>query len=184
MKKIPHGLAVIAATALFLAGCAPAAEIPAASENDQDPPVAADEDSTETGETGDDSPEDADFGEVLGVVKINDFTTYAITELRNCEPLNDGTIERELELQGFGEHEGTPIQIDVYKQMVAGSAGNEVSWSGPEGVFGSSDIASITWAGEGDNVLGSSTLVDGATQSEKIMVGFDLQVPAETVACR
>lgn len=47
--------------------------------------------------------------------------------MRRCEPLNDGTIERELELQGLGEHDGQRIQIDVYKQMIAGQAAHEVS---------------------------------------------------------
>jgi hypothetical protein len=123
-------------------------------------------------------------GTILGTVRINDFTTYAITDMRRCEPLNDGTIERELELQGLGEHDGQRIQIDVYKQMIAGQAAHEVSWSGPEGVFGSSDIASLTWGPDETNILGSSELVDSLGQTEKILIGFDLQVPTETIPCR
>lgn len=181
MKKFPIGFATLAVTALFLTGCSSDLDAPGSSENDQNESVIT-EDSPP--ENDDNSLENSETGEVLGVVRINDFTTYSITELRNCEPLNDGIIERELELQGFGQHEGERIQIDVYKQMVAGSAGNEVSWSGPEGVFGSSDIAGITWAPDGASVLGSSELVDSMTQTERLMIDFDLQVPSETVACR
>lgn len=180
MKKFPLGLAALAATALLLASCSGSDVL--------DPAEADQERHASTGENSsaskDSSPEDVETGEALGTVRINDFTTYTITELRNCEPLSDGTIERELELQGFGQHEGTPVQIDVYKQMVAGNAGNEVSWSGPEGVFGSSGSAQVTWGPDNASVLGSATLVDAQTQTEKIMLNFDLQVPAETVACR
>lgn len=181
MKKFPIGLTALAAGALLLASCSSGSDELDPSEANQDSSVSTGESSAEGNES---SPEDVDAGEVLGTVRINDLTTYTITELRNCEPLDDGTIDRELELQGFGQHEGDRVQIDVYKQMVAGSAGNEVSWSGPEGVFGSSGVAQITWGPDEANVLGSSTMVDGLTQTERIRVAFDMQVPAETVACR
>lgn len=182
MKKISTGLALLATAALLLSGCSSNPPEPVSTDNNPDESVVNEDDSPDV--TTPDGETDAEPASVLGTVRINDFTTYAITELRNCEPLNDGTIERELELQGFGEHEGERIQIDVYKQMIAGSAGNEVSWSGPEGVFGSSEVASITWGPGDTNVLGSSEMVDSMTQTERLMVGFDLQVPPDTVACR
>ena len=181
MKKFPIGVAALAATTLLLASCSSDSDVVDSTQGDQDSSVSTGEDSSES---NDSSAEDAETGEALGTVRVNDFTTYTITELRNCEPLSDGTIERELELQGFGEHEGDRVQIDVYKQMVGGSAGNEISWSGPEGVFGSSGVAQITWGPDSANVLGSSTMVDAQTQEEKIKVAFDLQVPDETVDCR
>lgn len=174
MKKVHIGLASLATTALLLSGCSSEPDVPNQSEVNQEPPASTEES----------APESNEPAESLGAVRVNQAITYSITELRNCEPLNDGTIERELELQGFGEHEGERIQIDVYKQMVAGGAANEVSWSGPEGVFGSSDIAQITWGPDGASVLGSSELVDSMTQTERLMISFDLQVPTETVACR
>lgn len=174
MKKLHTGLASLAATALLLTGCSSDLDVPIESEVNQEAPASTEEN----------APESNESTESLGVVRINQVITYSITELRNCEPMNDGTIERELELQGFGQHEGERIQIDVYKQMVAGSAGNEVSWSGPEGVFGSSDVAGITWGPDDASVLGSSELVDSMTQTERLMISFDLQVPTETVACR
>lgn len=175
MKKFLIGLA-LAAMAILITGCSSdsGADTLGAPETNPDPPVG-----TAEGNADDVAPSDA-----LGAVRINDSRSYAITELRNCEPLSDGTVERELELQGFGQHEGVRIQIDVYKQTVAGVASNDVSWSGPEGVFGSSDGATITWGSDDSHVLGSSMLVDGLNQTEKIMIDFELQVPAETVACR
>lgn len=182
MKKLPTGIALLATAALLLSGCSSDSHEPVLTENSPDESIVSEADSPENPTT--DGEADAEPASILGTVRINDFTTYAITELRNCEPLNDGTIERELELQGFGEHDGERIQIDVYMQMVAGSAGNEVSWSGPEGVFGSSEIARITWGAGDMNVLGSSEMVDSMTQTERLMIGFDLQVPVDTVACR
>ena len=182
MKNLPVGIAALAFTTLMLGGCASASVEPSAPGSDSNHSATSEDVSPESSAT--DSEPVTEPGAALGTVRINQLTTYAITELRNCEPLKNGTIERELELQGFGEHNGEPIQIDVYRQKVAGSAANSVSWSGPEGVFGSSDVARITWAPEDANVLGSSELIDSLTQTEKILIGFDLQVPAETVACR
>lgn len=174
MKKFHIGLASLAATALILTGCSSDPDDSSQSEVNQKSPTS----------TEGNTPESNEPAESLGTVRVNQAVTYSITELRNCEPLNDGTIERELELQGFGQYEGERIQIDVYKQMVAGNAGNDVSWSGPEGVFGSSTVATITWGPDGASVLGSSELVDSMTQTERLMISFDLQVPTETVACR
>lgn len=118
-----------------------------------------------------------------GIV-IVDGTEYSITELRNCEPLVDGVFERELELQGLGEADGERVQIDVYLQQANGVDLHEVSWSGPEGVFGGPENPNITLDAAGTSVRGVATLVDGMTQTETVQVDFDLAVPAETIACR
>ncbi|PFG20100.1 hypothetical protein [Serinibacter salmoneus] len=182
MKTVSRGFASLAIATLMLSGCSSSSHAPDLAENSPDESTVSEEDSHEDSTAGEVA--DGERASIMGTVRVNDLTTYAITEVRNCEPLNDGTIERELELQGFGEHDGERIQIDVYKQMVAGSAGNEVSWSGPEGVFGSSGVANITWGSGDANVLGSSEMVDSMTQTERLMIGFDLQVPVETVPCR
>lgn len=127
--------------------------------------------------------EDTSAGQVRGVVTV-DGTSYDITELRNCEPIDDGTIERELELQGLGEHEGERVQIDVYLQKIAGTTLHEVSWAGPEGVFGGPEDPNVTLDAAGTSVRGVATLFDSMTQTDTVEVDFDLEVPAETIDCR
>lgn len=109
-------------------------------------------------------------------------TTYQITELRRCEPLQMEMFDRDLELQGSGEHDGQRVQIDVYVQKIAGQQSDDVSWAGPEGVFGGPQDASVNY--DGNTVSGSATLVDGLTQEEELPVSFDLEVPSEILDCR
>ncbi|GAA1862245.1 hypothetical protein ACFQZV_13120 [Microbacterium koreense] len=173
-------LAGLATATLLLAGCASDADVAGPSEVDQEPPVS----------TEGNAPEDDEPVESRGAVRVNEATTYSITELRRCEPLDDEMIERELELQGFGEHDGERVQIDVYLQTLAGAPQNHVSWAGPEGVFGSDPLdggrgdARVTWGPDDASVLGSATMFDALAGEERIMLDFDLEVPADTVACR
>lgn len=112
-------------------------------------------------------------------------TEYAIGDLRRCEPLEDDMIEVELELQGFGESaDGERVQIDVYVQTIGGTPLDDVSWAGPEGIFGnnSTDGADVTFTG--DQVSGTATMVDALSQTEELDITFDLPVPAELIACR
>jgi len=108
--------------------------------------------------------------------------TYEITEVRRCDPLVMDMLERELEVQGMGDHEDERVQIDVYVQEVGGTRLDEVSWTGPEGVFGGPEDARVTF--DGSRVSGSATLVDGLTQEQTLPVSFDLEVPAEILSCR
>lgn len=174
MSRTPFALTALIAVGLALTGCAGTAY----------PDLGANEPATPAHDTetpaGDSAPSPAD---VRGLVTV-DGVSYEISELRNCEPLSDGTVERELELQGIGKHEGSRVQIDVYVQKLLGNPFDEVSWAGPEGVFGGPEDAAITLNDSGTRVSGSATLVDAATQSETIAVEFDLEVPAETIACR
>ncbi len=126
-------------------------------------------------------------GEALGTVTV-DGVLYDIDTLRNCEPLEDGPFDTELELQGRGTVSdgagydgGDWVQIDVYVRSMSGTSMNEVSWAGPEGVFGGGDAPTITLT-EG-TVTGSATPVDALTQSESIEVTFDLPVPDELINC-
>lgn len=122
-------------------------------------------------------------GTVRGVVNVNG-TAYEITELRNCEPLEQDMVETELELQGLGEHKGERVQIDVYLRTIAGNPANDVSWAGPEGVFGGPENPNVTLDAAGTSVRGVATLTDSMTQTDTVEVDFDLEVPAETIDCR
>jgi len=126
---------------------------------------------------------DPEHGDARGVVTV-DGIRYEITEVRACEPLDDGTVERELELQGLGDFEGDRLQLDVYVQTVAGMPFDDVSWHGPEGIFGGPDDADVIVADGGASVSGTATLHDAATQTETVQVEFDLEVPDEELACR
>lgn len=172
--------------------------LPAATESQQDAEEDASQDNGQQGaeDAGDESETDGEtqeeanaaeetpgHGEARGVVTV-DGITYEITEVRACEPLDDGTVERELELQGLGDFEGDRLQIDVYVQTVAGMPFDDVSWAGPEGIFGGPDDADVTVADGGASVSGTATLHDAATHTETVQVEFDLEVPDEEVACR
>ena len=180
MKKFPLGLAALVATTLFLTGCSSDSDAANPSADDPEAPVSTEENPSERSEPA----------EALGAVRVNETITYSITELRKCEPLVDDMIERELELQGVGEHDGGRIQIDVYLETIAGAPHDHFSWAGPEGVFGSDPLdgndgdARITWGPDNASVLGSATLFDSMTGEKQILVDFELKVPAETVACR
>lgn len=121
------------------------------------------------------------LGEIVGHVEVAG-TIYDITEVRRCDPLQMEMLDRELEVQGFGVHGGERVQIDVYVQEVAGQRLDEVSWAGPEGVYGGPEGASVSF--DGDTVSGSATLVDGLTQESTLAVSFDLEVPSEILDCR
>ncbi|UFU03750.1 hypothetical protein LQF12_03835 [Ruania suaedae] len=125
--------------------------------------------------------EEPAVGSAAGTVSV-DGVEYEITELRNCEPLQDGAVDRELELQGFGEHEGERTQVDVYVQELAGTPYDDVSWSGPEGVYGGPQDAVVEL--DATSVRGTATLMDSLTQTETVSIEFELEVPAETIACR
>lgn len=109
-------------------------------------------------------------------------TTYQITELRRCDPYEVEMFDVELELQGFGEHDGQRVQIDVYVQKIAGQQFDDVSWAGPEGVFGGPEDALVDY--DGDTVSGTATLLETMHQEAKLPVTFDLEVPSEILDCR
>src|SRR5690606_13738842 len=109
-------------------------------------------------------------------------TTYDILEVRRCEPLQKEMLDRDLEVQGFGVHGGERVQIDVYVQEVAGQQLDEVSWAGPEGIFGGPEDAAVPF--DGSVVRGSATVRDSLTQEQTLPVTFELEVPDEIVRCR
>jgi len=177
------------ATALsaLLAACGGADE--AAPADDQDgtatpgaPAQAEDADSeAEAAETESSAESDAP-ADIIGSV-IVDGVEYGISQVSRCEPFEDQNIDRELELQGFGQApDGSRVQIDVYVQQIAGMPFDDVSWAGPEGVYGNPDDASVE--ASDSHVQGTATLNDARGDGTTIEVSFDLPVPAELFACR
>lgn len=142
----------------------------------------AQEDSTDGGETAQDL-------EVVGTFTVNN-QEYQLHEVRRCIPSEAEGVERELELQARGSlaewsDYGSDdwVQADIYVQEIAGQKYDDVSWSGPEGVFGSTvDPAEVAFSGA--LVAGRATLVDGLTQEDTVVVSFTVEVPAEEVDCR
>lgn len=142
----------------------------------------AQEDSTDGGETAQDL-------EVVGTFTVNN-QEYQLHEVRRCIPSEAEGVERELELQARGSlaewsDYGSDdwVQADIYVQEIAGQKYDDVSWSGPEGVFGSTvDPAEVAFSGA--LVVGRATLVDGLTQEDTVVVSFTVEVPAEEVDCR
>lgn len=133
-----------------------------------------------------DDPEDigsAESGTTRGVV-IVDGVSYDITDVQNCEPYADDIVDRQLELQGFGEHDGERLQIDVYIETLAGMPVNDVSWMGPEGVFGGPEDANVMLDSSGTSVRGNAVLFDSLTMEDTVSIEFDLEIPDDTYACR
>lgn len=178
----------------------------AADEPETEPEKADEPGETETAEDGEaaeapaDEPETTDELEAaeLGTVTVAG-STYAITELRNCEPLEMAGLEGELELQGFGRaDDDSRVQVDVSISGNAAGALHEVSWSGPEGVRGNQAMeAGGAWTDNmqtslgsppielgDDRVSGAMPVLDAMTQDDPIDLAFDLEVPSELIACR
>lgn len=175
----PVALVALAAMAFVLAACGDDSDDADTSSSDR-PPAENTDASDDTEEA--DAPEGPSDG-AEGTVVV-DGTEYEITRLRNCDPLDDGTVERELELQGLGEVDGERVQIDIYVQTLNGVPLNDVSWAGPEGIFGGDADAAVEIAADGSSVTGSATLLDAMTHTETVDIEFDLAIPSETIACR
>lgn len=124
---------------------------------------------------------DAAPAAVLGTVEAGG-VTYEITQVRRCDPLQTDMVDRELEVQGLGEQDGQRVQIDVYVQQIAGTQLDDVSWAGPEGIFGSPEDAQVVF--DGSTVSGSATLRDAHEHVETLAVSFELEVPDEILQCR
>ncbi|KOX09967.1 hypothetical protein [Nocardiopsis sp. NRRL B-16309] len=128
-----------------------------------------------------------DAGTVLGTVSV-DGVEYEITEVRNCVPLEQAGVEREVELQGRGSVDGETIQVDAYVQTIGGAPMDSISWSGPEGVFGSNQGATgsgqeVALEVSGSQATGSAVLNDALAGTETVSVEFTLPVPDELVDC-
>lgn len=185
MRARLRAVAVAAAVLMATAACAGTDSEPEGPPEEEPVATAAGEDEATLPEPEAEPEDDADAqaATVRGTVTV-DGTRYEITELRNCDPYQDDMVDTELELQGLGEHDGERVQIDVYVQTIAGTPLDDVSWSGPEGVFGGPEDADVTLDAGGTSVSGAATLLDALTQTETVDIEFDLDVPAGTIACR
>ena len=176
-RRLLRGLAPAAlAAALILTGCA-------ADPGELSDPAEPSDPAPAEDTPAEDAPDDAQPDAVARGTVTAGGTSYVITELRNCEPFEIEGIDVELELQGLGQSDtGEGVQIDVYIQDIGGAPFNDVSWSGPEGVFGGPDGADVQLAD--GRVSGSATLVDSLEQVELLDIQFDLEVPDDLIACR
>lgn len=169
-------------------------EVPATTQDTPDAPGT--EEATPEEATTEDTSDATD--PVLGTVIVAG-TTYEITELRNCEPLDLGDgMERLLELQGLGRDGGERVQIDVYVSDGPAGGLHEVSWNGPEGVRGNQALElGGDWLDNAQTALGSPPValtdervsgalpvLDAMTQDDPVDLAFDLPVPAERISCR
>lgn len=197
MNRTSRRLSAIVLSSVLLTFSACGSDDPAPAADDEGAPAATAEDPSDSptqdpaGSDEEAEPEGQPApagGEVLGVVVV-DGTSYDMDEVRRCEPLEDDPFETELELQargtvpagqGFGGEDY--VQIDVYVRSTGGVSLNEVSWAGPEGVFGGPPDPVIDI--EGDEVTGSATPVEAMTQEGSVDVEFTLPVPAELLDCR
>lgn len=159
----------------------------------------ADDNATEDGnEAGGGEP--APGGGGAGTVTV-DGTTYDIDETRTCDPaeVDVDIVERELELQGAGSSGDERVQIDVYIEELGGTPTHQVSWSGPEGIYGgaASDFgggwtdpeAGTTLDGppievDGDRVSGELSAPSSTGDGDSIDVSFDLALPTDFSPCR
>lgn len=150
------------------------------SPGDQDSTPSSEGGGTAEGSTQERDTDSEETEAALGTV-IVDGTEYPITEVRDCVPLEQAGVERELELQGRGDSGDETVQIDAYVQTIGGMAMDSVSWSGPEGVFGADQEVVLEVLG--DQVTGSAVLTDALRGTETISVEFTLSIPSESVDC-
>lgn len=185
----------------FLAACgdddgdtsAPSDDTSAVDDSDA-PADDGDADAPADDEEGDSVPE-VGSGDA-GTVTI-DGTTYDMNQALLCDPDSADTemSDRELELQVLGEGGN---QLDVYISEMAGVPLHDVSWAGPEGIYGNG-ISQMggAWTGQagdtyadppisvdGNRATGSVVLYDAMTMEESIELDFDVVIPSETFACR
>lgn len=178
MKKLRLVLGASAAL-LLLSGCGTDAAAPDSSTQSTNEAALPTSESAAPQVAEASEPEARDYGHVTV-----DGVTHVLGSVRACDPLNEGLVERELELQGLGTSNGSRIQLDVYVQKIAGQQINDVAWSGPEGVFGNPRHLKISVDETESRISGSAALHDAQTQEQLIDIEFNMPIPSETVACR
>lgn len=167
---------MIAAGALVLSGCT-ADTSPAG----DDTGGSSEQDDVTNGSDASDDGGGASSGG-LGTATL-DGVTYEFTEVILCEPFDDGTVRFDLEVIALGlAANGARVQLDAYQTVAANVASSDFDWAGPEGIFGSSDNATVTV--EGDRVLGSGAMLDAETDSVSLSMTFDVALPSEFTECR
>jgi hypothetical protein len=159
----------------------------------------SDADATADDDPGDTPPAAPSGTGAAGTVTIGG-TTYGMDEALRCEEdsMDVPGIDRELEVQFFSRTDGGMVQLDLYISSIGTLPIHDVSWSGPEGIFGASITQQGgTWTGDGDETYqdapisidgnratGSVVLYDAFTMEESIDIDFDVVIPDDTFACR
>jgi hypothetical protein len=152
-----------------------------------------------SGDEGSSDDESAAGSGAAGTVTV-DGTTYSMDASQQCDPTDTGVdlLDRSLEAQFWGQSADGRVQLDVYIESFGGVPAQSVSWSGPEGIYGSS-VTQLggTWTGDNDDTYadppvsvdgtrttGSLTLWDASTMEESIDIDFDVTFPDELTSCR
>ena len=171
----------------------PAMDAPAP--EDAAPAEGADSPSTETepsdeGASGGEPETDAER-EIVGEITVG-MTPYQLHEVWLCTPSEVEGFDRVLELQARGYvpagtgYDGEDwVQVDVHVQEVAGTPYDDLSWAGPEGVFGSSvQPAEVVYFEGATTLVARGTLADALTQEETVSASLSVAVPEEEIDCR
>jgi hypothetical protein len=140
------------------------------------------EDTTEVDEATDadeEATEDLATGE-LGTVTV-DGTSYVVERVIVCDPDEDAGFDRDLELQAIGDADGARTQLDV---VLGGILPVDVSWAGPEGIFGMGEAGTAAADHDGDQLTGTASLEDPFGEGETVELTFDVVVPDDTTSCR
>ena len=114
-----------------------------------------------------------------------DGNVYAIDRVLLCEPYEEYGSRQELELQGLHRREGSRAQVDVSITVMGTLVIQEVSWSGPEGLFNRQGMPDeVLFEVTDERVRGDLVLEDAYGRSASIRIGFDLGLPEDYFACR
>lgn len=164
-------------------------------------PTDPQDDAADTAENGTEEPSDDSPAQPSGDAGTFtvDGVTYQLHEAINCEPDDLGIEIREpiLDTQYVGRSDDSGVLVHISQVEIAGNPAWDVSYSGPEGVFGShlSEMGG-EWVGEGDStysdapvdvdgntITGAVTLYDSMTMEDTVETEFEVTFPSQTTAC-
>lgn len=152
----------------------------------------ADDGESDPGNGG--APASADAGTVTV-----DGVTYGLHEAMQCDPsdFDVDLVELLLDTQYLGRSDEGGVIVHISHSEFAGNPSWDVSYNGPEGVFGAhlSDVGG-QWMGEqddtysappvtveGNNITGAATLYDPMTMGDSVEASFDVTFPDQMISC-
>lgn len=117
---------------------------------------------------------------------VVDGTAYPMSQVLMCEPYEEYGSRQELELQGLHEGEAGRTQIDIAITVMGVLVVQEVSWSGPEGLFSRQGMPDeLLFEATDEGVRGDELeLADAYGGTDSIRISFDLELPEDDFACR
>ena len=155
------------------------------------------------GPTDDPGETDTENGGASASADAGTFTvdgvTYGIHEAMQCDPsdFDVDMVELLLDTQYLGRSDEGGVIVHISHSEFAGNPSWDVSYNGPEGVFGAhlSDVGG-QWMGEqddtyaeapvtveGNNITGAATLYDPMTMEESVEVSFAVTFPDQLISC-